>query len=245
MILAPDGQKMSKSKGNTIEPDGLIDQGYGADSIRLMELFIGPWNQAAAWSVQGLAGMHRFLQRIWTLSGEFLEAETAKESHIEETEFASLTHRTIKKVTQDLEKMDFNTAIAAMMQMLNALYKLKAEKGISQSPGWRSTLETLVQLLAPFTPHISEELWEMLGHEESVHISRWPDWDEELVKEELVTLAVQVNGKVRGEILISADISDEEAIAAAKADEKVAEYIKGKHLKKAIYVRGRLVSLVV
>jgi leucyl-tRNA synthetase len=245
MILAPDGQKMSKSKGNTIEPDGLIDQGYGADSIRLMELFIGPWNQAAAWSVQGLAGMHRFLQRIWTLSGEFLEAETAKESHIEETEFASLTHRTIKKVTQDLEKMDFNTAIAAMMQMLNALYKLKAEKGISQSPGWRSTLETLVQLLAPFTPHISEELWEMLGHEESVHISRWPDWDEELVKEELVTLAVQVNGKVRGEILVSTDISDEEAIGAAKADEKVAEYIKGKHLKKAIYVRGRLVSLVV
>jgi leucyl-tRNA synthetase len=245
MILAPDGQKMSKSKGNTIEPDSLIDDGYGADSIRLMELFIGPWNQAAAWSTDGLAGMYRFLQRVWTLAGEYLEAETTKESHIEQTEFVVLAHRTIKKVSKDLEKMDFNTAIAAMMQMVNELYKLKADKGVKQTPGWRESLETLVQLLAPFAPHISEELWQMLEHEESVHISKWPEWDEELVKEEMVTLAVQVNGKVRGEIVVMADISEEDAIKEAKANEKVAEYIKGKQINKAIYVPGRLVSLVV
>jgi leucyl-tRNA synthetase len=245
MILAPDGQKMSKSKGNTIEPDGLIKDGYGADSIRLMELFIGPWNQAAAWSTQGLAGMHRFLQRIWTLNEEFLESEPKSESHMEETELASLTHKTIKKVSQDLDKMDFNTAIAAMMGMVNELYKLKAEKGMHQSPGWRSSLETLIQLLAPFAPHITEEMWLMFGHEESVHISRWPEWDEELVKDDLLTLAVQINGKVRAEILVSADISEEEAIKAAKQDKKVAEYIKDKKIKKAIYVTGRLVSLVV
>jgi leucyl-tRNA synthetase len=245
MILAPDGQKMSKSKGNTIEPDGLIKDGYGADSIRLMELFIGPWNQAAAWSTQGLAGMHRFLQRIWTLNGEFLDAEIKPESHIEETQFASLTHKTVKKVSQDLSRMDFNTAIAAMMSMVNDLYRLKAEKGIHQSPGWRNSLETLTQLLAPFAPHIAEEIWQMLGHEESVHISRWPEWDEDLVTDDMVTLAVQINGKVRSEILVSVDISESDAIQAAKQDEKVAEYLKAKEIKKAIYVPGRLISLVV
>jgi leucyl-tRNA synthetase len=195
--------------------------------------------------VQGLAGMHRFLQRIWTLTGEFLESEPKKESHLEEAEFAVLTHKTIKKVTKDLEDMDYNTAIAAMMQMVNELYKLKAENGVSQNPGWRNSLETLVQLLAPFTPHIAEELWQMLGHEGSVHISAWPTWDEELVKEDIITLAVQVNGKVRAEILVTAGISEEDAIETAKKDEKIAAYIKGKHIKKAIYVSGRLVSLVV
>jgi leucyl-tRNA synthetase len=245
MILAPDGQKMSKSKGNTIEPEGLIKDGYGADSIRLMELFIGPWNQAAAWSTDGLAGMYRFLQRVWTLASEYLEAENAKESHIEEAQFAVLTHKTIKKVSQDLERMDFNTAIAAMMSMVNELYKLKAENGISQSPGWRNALETLVQLLAPFTPHISEELWQDLGHSESVHVSHWPKWDENLVKEDMITLAVQVNGKVRAEIIVDADISEEDAIRDAKLNEKVMEHIKDKEIKKAIYVPGRLVSLVI
>jgi leucyl-tRNA synthetase len=245
MILAPDGQKMSKSKGNTIEPDGLIKDGYGADSIRLMELFIGPWNQAAAWSTQGLAGMHRFLQRIWTLVGEFLEADMQNQAHIDEVELAAISHKTTKKVTQDLEKMDLNTAIAAMMSMVNDLYKYKADKGIEQSPGWRSSLETLTQLLAPFSPHITEEIWQMLGHEESVHISRWPKWDENLIKEDLITLAVQINGKVRAEILVDTDISSEDAIAEARANEKVAEHLKDKQIKKAIYVPGRLVSLVI
>jgi leucyl-tRNA synthetase len=244
IILGPDGHKMSKSKGNVVNPDEQVNS-YGADSLRLYMMFMGPYDQGGPYNMGGIAGTRRFIDRIWTLVGEFLESELKSESHIEETEFASLTHKTIKKVTQDLEKMDFNTAIASMMSMVNELYKLKAEKGVYQSPGWRSSLISLTQLLAPFAPHITEEIWQLLGHEESVHISRWPEWDEELVKEDLITLAVQINGKVRAEILVSADVSEDDAINEAKNHEKVAEHIKGKDIKKTIYVPGRLVSLVI
>jgi leucyl-tRNA synthetase len=245
MILAPDGQKMSKSKNNTIEPDGLIEQGYGADSIRLLELFIGPWNQTAAWSTQGLAGMHRFLQRIWTLKEEFLEGGEASGSDTEDLKLNTITHKTVKKVTNDLITLDFNTAIAAMMTMVNELYKIKAENGIKNSMAWKNTLDSLTQLLAPFTPHIAEEMWSDLGHEESVHLSSWPKWDEALVAEKTITLAVQVNGKVRAEITVFADISEEQAIEKAKSDAKISEQLAGKEIKKAIYVPGRLVSLVI
>ena len=243
MILAPDGRKMSKSWGNTIEPGELIDQGYGADSIRLMELFIGPWDQAANWSVEGMGGTFRFLQRFWTLVGEFLEAPAG--SSDKDLQIIAQTHKTIKKVSQDLEKLDFNTAIAAMMGLINEFYKIKAEQPIIQSDGWRFALENLTQLLAPFAPHIAEEVWHDLGHEESVHVSAWPAWDDKLVVEDIITLAVQINGKVRAEIVAPADITKEAAIAAAKADEKIAALIKDKTIKKEIYVPGRLVSLVV
>jgi leucyl-tRNA synthetase len=243
MILAPDGQKMSKSKGNTIEPDELIGQGYGADSIRLMELFIGPWNQAVSWSVDGIGGTFRFLQRYWTLAEEFIDADGS--NNAKDLEMTAVVHKTIKKVTEDLHRMEFNTAVAAMMSLVNELYKFKADEGVNQSAGWRFALETLTQLLAPFAPHITEEVWESLGHEESVHISRWPAWDEKLVTEEVITLAVQINGKVRSEIIVAADISEADAIAASKADAKIAPQIEGKDIKKEIYVPGRLVSLVV
>jgi leucyl-tRNA synthetase len=244
IILGPDGHKMSKSKGNVVNPDEQVNS-YGADSLRLYMMFMGPYDQGGPYNMGGIAGTRRFIERIWTLVGEFLESESKSESHIEETELASLTHKTIKKVTKDLEKMDFNTAIAAMMSMVNELYKLKAKKGISQSPGWRSSLTSLTQLLAPFAPHITEEIWQLLGHQESVHISSWPEWDEGLVKDDMVTLAVQINGKVRAEIWVSADISEDDAINEAKNHEKIAENINGKEIKKAIYIPGRLVSLVV
>ena len=243
MILAPDGQKMSKSKNNTIEPDSLIEQGYGADSIRLMELFIGPWNQAVNWSVEGIGGTFRFLQRYWTLVEEFLEAPM--DGNVKDLEITALVHKTIKKVSQDLHRMEFNTAIAAMMSLVNDLYKVKAEEPISHSAGWRFAMETLTQLLAPLAPHITEEVWQNLGHESSVHISSWPQWDEKLVVEEVITIAVQINGKVRSEIVVEADISEQEAVRLAKDDEKVKNYIKNHEIKKAIYVPGRLVSLVI
>ena len=243
MILAPDGSKMSKSKNNTIEPEELLGHGYGADSIRLMELFIGPWNQAASWSVDGIGGVFRFLQRYWTLCEEFIEAKPG--AGPKDLEIMAAVHKTIKKVSQDLHRMDFNTAIAAMMGLVNELYKAKAESPISQSDGWRFALESLTRLLAPFVPHITEEVWQNLGNSTSVHVTDWPAWDDNLVAEEFVTLAVQINGKVRSEILVNIDISEAEAIAAAKTDEKVASLIKGKDIKKEIYVPGRLVSLVV
>ncbi len=248
MILAPDGRKMSKSWNNTIEPDQLIKQGYGADSIRLLELFIGPWNQAASWSVEGLGGTFRFLQRVWTLTGEFLEAKEGAKGHNAELEvqIARVSHRVIKKVSQDMAELGFNTAIATLMETVNELYKIKSKHNFSLAKSaWQDALIALTQLLAPFAPHIAEELWQELGQSGSVHISRWPAWDEELVKEDLVTLAVQINGKVRAEILVEAGIDQKAAIEAAKADEKVAKIIAGKKLKKAIYVPERLVSLVV
>ena len=168
MILAPDGQKMSKSKGNTIEPDELMEQGYGADTIRLMELFIGPWNQAASWSVEGMGGTYRFLQRVWTLVGEFLESSPGKSGHNTEleVEIARPVHKTIKKVSQDLQSLGFNTAIAALMECVNDLYKIRTEHDFGLAyDTWNGALENLVQLLAPFAPHMAEELWAELGHD--------------------------------------------------------------------------------
>jgi leucyl-tRNA synthetase len=248
MILAPDGQKMSKSKGNTIEPDSIIDQGYGADSIRLMELFIGPWNQSAAWSVEGLGGTFRFLQRTWALVQEFLETSPQAGGHNAEleTQITRVVSRTIKKVSQDLGTLSLNTAIAALMECVNELYKLKSDHNFGLAhKTWHQSLSNLIQLLAPFAPHITEEMWQDLGHDGSVHISRWPTWDEELLKEDLLTIAVQVNGKLRGELLLPADVSEAEAIEAAQKDERVAKNLEGKKIKKSIYVPGRLVNLVV
>lgn len=263
MILAPNGLKMSKSKGNTIEPDSLIEQGYGADSIRLMELFIGPWDQAANWSLEGLGGTFRFLQRTWTIVQEFLDeaksheltAKSSKGGHNSELEvqIARSVHKAIKKVSQDMQPLSFNTAIAALMECVNELYKTKSlptgqagqhDFGLAHKV-WHENLEKFVQLLAPFAPHIAEELWEQLGNKDSVHLSQWPVWDEELIKERLITLAVQINGKVRAEVLVDIDISEEAAIETAKNDDKVAKILEGKKIKKTVYVPGRLVSLVI
>ncbi|MBX4197342.1 leucine--tRNA ligase [Candidatus Saccharibacteria bacterium] len=243
IILGPDGQKMSKSRGNVINPDEMV-KSYGADSLRLYLMFMGPYEQGGPYDMGGIAGTRRFLDRFWTLLGEFLEAgSTAGDA--QGLEITAAVHKTIKKVSQDLERLDFNTAISAMMELVNHLYKLKAETGLTQSASWRFALETLTQLLAPFAPHIAEEIWESLGHDSSVHISTWPQWDEKLVAEEIITLAVQINGKVRSEIVVPTDISEAEAIEIAKADEKIAPQLDGKTIKKAIYVPGRLVSLVI
>lgn len=248
MILAPDGRKMSKSWGNVISPDELIDQGYGADSIRVMELFIGPWNQQANWSVEGMGGCFRFLQRVWTLCQEFLESPQdamPEDNASSSRQINVISHKTIEKVSRDLNNMDFNTAISALMEMTNVLYKVKAEDSFADKQTWTFAIETLVQLLAVFAPHMTEELWEQLGHSESIHISSWPVHDEAYLVDEQITIVVQVNGKVRGEIQIASDASEEEVMVQAKAHEKVASYIEGNKLKKEIYIKGRLVSFVV
>jgi leucyl-tRNA synthetase len=240
MILAPDGQKMSKSKGNTIEPDGIIEQGYGADSIRLMELFIGPWNQAANWSVSGVAGTNRFLQRVWTLVGEFQEA---KQGSQESPDLLRAVHKAIKKVSEDLQDLSFNTAIAAQMELVNELYRLKAQDRYA-SKDWRWACETLLQLLAPFAPHITEELWHELGHEDSIHTSSWPKYDPAYLVNDTVTIAVQVNGKLRGQVSVPADAEEQAVIEAVAANEKIAVHLQGRQPRKTIYVAGRLVNFV-
>ncbi len=243
MILAPDGNKMSKSKGNTIEPDSIIDQGYGADSIRIMELFIGPWNQSANWSLEGISGSFRFLQRIWTLVQEFT-ARASEAGDDGSLELRRVIHRTIKKVDQDLTKLNFNTAIAAQMECVNHLYHIKATDKFTANE-WQWALETLLQLLAPFAPHISEELWQQLGQVGSVHTSRWPSYDEAYLVEQKLTIVIQVNGKVRAELRVSADATEAEITQAAKTHQKLSGYLQNQTINKTIYVPKKLVNFVI
>jgi leucyl-tRNA synthetase len=258
MILAPDGRKMSKSWNNTIEPDDLIDKGYGADSIRLMELFIGPWDQSASWSTEGIGGTFRFLQRVWTLTQEFASANSVASSKQqaaskEDEELLKITHKTIKKVSQDLEEMSFNTAIATLMETTNQLYKIKAKDGFSKVQPWKQALKTLVQLLAPFAPHITEELWSQLSEipnsknqipKTSVHLSTWPVHEEKYLKSDTITIVVQVNGKVRANIIIAATADEKAIIKAAQADVKVSEHLKDNQVRKTIYVPQKLINFV-
>lgn len=244
MILAPDGRKMSKSWGNVIAPDDIIEQGYGADAIRIMELFIGPWNQSAAWSVEGMGGCYRFLQRVWTITQQFIESQ-AKTSAGTQPNIVAETHRTIQKVTEDIRDMGFNTAISALMEFTNTLYKAKAEDQFADADAWQAALDALVQLLAPFAPHMSEELWHDLDHEDSVHLTSWPEWDDALLAHEQMTIAVQVNGKLRGTITVPSDADKEAVLSAAQADTKIAAHIDGQPIRKQIYVPGKLVNFVV
>jgi leucyl-tRNA synthetase len=250
MILAPDGNKMSKSKGNTIEPGTLIDQGYGADSIRIMELFIGPWNQSANWSVEGMGGSYRFLQRIWTLTQEFLVkaiagSETASDSTILQADILRAIHKATKKVTRDLQELNFNTAISAQMECLNALYKLKEQDDYANYDTWRYTIETLLQLVAPFAPHVAEELWQQMGHGESIHTSQWPEYDEDLLIEETMTIVVQINGKLRAQLDIASGTDEAAIVDVARQDANVQSHLLNSEIRKTIYVPNKLVNFVI
>lgn len=237
-VNAEDGRKMSKSLGNVIDPLDIIDQGYGADTLRTYVLFMGPIELDSAWSSQGVGGVYRFLNRVWTLTQEYLDADksdTQIDSAIE-----TIRHRTVKKVTSDYHDLSFNTAIAALMEYVNELYKAKT-KGFSA--GWQSQLETLAQLLAPFAPHMSAELWESLGHDEPLDTAKWPVWDDELAKAESMTIAVQVNGKLRATLDFSVDADEAHITESALSEPNVKRHIEGEP-RKVIYVKGRLVSIV-
>jgi leucyl-tRNA synthetase len=250
MILAPDGAKMSKSKGNTIEPGGLIDQGYGADAIRIMELFIGPWNQSAAWSVEGLGGSFRFLQRVWAITQDILEhnANAGDDNHgtTSDLELKRTMHRAIRRVSKDLEGLGFNTAIAGLMETVNELHKLRTSVPMGvYGDTWYWAVKTLNQLLAPFAPHITEELWAQLGAESSIHLSEWPKADEQYLMSDTMRVIVQVNGKLRSQIVLPADASKDQVLEAARADSKIARQLAGQDIKKSIYVPGKLVNFVI
>jgi leucyl-tRNA synthetase len=207
-----------------------------------MELFIGPWNQEAAWSVEGMGGCFRFLQRVWTLNQEFRDESGGGSG--EQRDVLIATHQAVHRVTKDLHEMGFNTAIAALMEFTNELYKIKAQSGFTDAEAWKFALETLTQLLAPFAPHIAEELWEQLGKNESVHMSDWPKHDDKYLQSSEMTIVVQVNGKVRANVEVPADANKDAILEAAKAHEKVAGYIKD-GVKKEIYVPNKLVNFVV
>ena len=237
MILGADGQKMSKSRGNVVNPDDVID-GYGADSMRLYEMFMGPLEASKPWNMHGVEGVYRFLSKAWrTIIDEDTGAVHSAVQNVEaDAETAKLLNQTIKKVGDDIENFAFNTAISQMMIFINHMSK--------QTVRSKAALEKFVLVLSPLAPHIAEELWQRLGHEGTLAYVDWPEYDSELIKEKELELAVQVLGKIKDRIVVSADASEEAIKEKALASEKVQAAIAGKTVRKVIVIKSRLVNIV-
>ncbi|HJL77940.1 MAG TPA: leucine--tRNA ligase, partial [Candidatus Marinimicrobia bacterium] len=237
MILGEDGAKMSKSRGNVINPDEIIDR-YGADSLRLFYMFLGPLEKAKPWSVSGIQGSNRFIRRVWSMLTEENGNLSKKICDIEaDNDLTRLIHQTIKKVTDDIEALRFNTAISQLMILVNEI------KERDKYP--KTAVELLVLLMSPFTPHMCEELWEKLGYDDTLTYFNWPEYSEKLAKEELISIAVQINGKRRAEIEVAPGIDEESALALALEHENVKKYVDGNEIKKTVLVKDRLLSIVV
>jgi leucyl-tRNA synthetase len=237
IILGEDAEKMSKSRGNVVNPRNYVDR-YGADALRDFLMFIGPWDQGGPWDARGIEGVSRFLRRALSLTddGDPSGAEA------DPAELPRRTNRTVKKITEDLEAFRFNTAIAALMEQTNYLLAIKGQVGEEE---WGDALRTFALVLAPFAPHHAEEMWAAMGEPYSVHEQAWPAWDETLIAAEEITLVVQVNGKLRDRIEVPADITEEAATELALSSERVRLHVEGREIRKSIYVPGRLVNLVV
>ncbi|MFC1892777.1 leucine--tRNA ligase [Chloroflexota bacterium] len=254
-IIIVEQQKMSKSKGNVINPDEYVSE-LGADAVRSYLMFVGPWEQGGEWDDSGISGVSRWLNRVWKLvlggygEGGDVSPDVRQKQKVER-DLSRITHQTIRKVTNDFERLRFNTMIAALMEFSNAIimdiYYLAGSKktGVVASPVWEEAVDTLLLLLAPTAPHLAEELWQQRGHEYSIHNQSWPEWDEELAKDEEITLVVQVNGKLRDRITVPVAITEEEARELALSRQRVRAYLEGRQVAQIIYVPGRLVNLVV
>jgi leucyl-tRNA synthetase len=242
-VTASDGTGFSKSKGNGIDPLEIINSGYGADSLRVYLMFAAPLEVWTRWDPQGVPGAFRFLNRLWTLVGEYNEAKEGNLSSEQEEALRRVINPVIKKVTEDLEANRYNTAIAASMGCLNELYKLKA-KELVKCPTWQETLDSLVALVAPFAPHVADELWQQLGHSFSVNLDSWPKYDEKYLNSDTVIIVVQINGKLRAELQLPAGASEEEVSKAAKENDKVQKQLAGQTITKAIYVPDKLINIV-
>ena len=241
LIQAEDGRKMSKSLGNVVDPLEVIDAGYGADALRTFELFLGPINENSSWNSRGIAGVYRFLNRTWTLTQEYIDSkQSPSNKKIDTAQLNSITHETIKKVTDDINRLSFNTAIASMMEMVNSLYKLKLQ-GIDE--GWGFAIEALIQLIQPFAPHMAAELWQQLGHDTQIDSQPWPVWDEAKIARDTMTIIVQVNGKLRAKLEVVSGESEATIKELALRDENVQKFVLGEP-KKIIYIKNKLLSIV-
>ncbi|MBI1920214.1 MAG: leucine--tRNA ligase [Geobacter sp.] len=250
-MVIKDGSKMSKSKGNVVDPDALIRK-YGADTARLFSLFAAPPEKDLDWSDQGVDGSYRFLNRVWKLVSDNISfignAGPVNPSGLTEEGKAlrRIVHKTIRKVTEDVEdRFHFNTAIAACMELVNALYGFEGKNAPQNAAVLREAIESILLMLAPFVPHVTAELWQATGHPGTMEEHGWPSYDPEAVVDEELLIIVQVNGKLRSKVTVAADAGEDEVKAAAQADEKVIPHLEGKIIRKVIYVPGKLVNIVV
>jgi len=244
VILGADHDKMSKSKGNVVNPDDFVGT-LGADAVRCFLMFIGPWDQGGPWSDVGINGTARWLNRVWDIvarDASSLDTAATNAEMVRDTN--RLLHQTVRKCHRDLDRFRFNTAIAALMELTNHLNKVWADSSVD-SKTWDGCTEKLLLMLAPMAPHMTEELWEMKGHPYSIHQQDFPTWDDDLAAEDVITLVLQVNGKVRDKIEVSANIEESEAQALAMASPKIQGFVAGKSVVKSVYVPGRLVNVVV
>ena len=233
MILGEGGVKMSKSLGNVINPDEMVKI-YGADTLRVYEMFMGPFSQSVAWSTESIIGARRFIEKVWRIGQQVLKQKNSLPTALS---LSKLLQKTIKKVSEDIEGMNFNTAISSMMILATEMEK--AEKVSAED------YKKFLQILSPFAPHVTEEIWNMLGEKRSINLSDWPKWDKKLIQDEEIKIAVQINGKVRAEIMIKTEDGEEEVKKKALGNEVVLRYMAGKSVKKMIYVQNRLINIVV
>jgi leucyl-tRNA synthetase len=228
--LALVSEKMSKARGNVVNPDDVVRE-FGADSLRMYEMFMGPLEQVKPWQTSGIQGVRRFLDRVYTLGGRSVVSEPM------DTETAKLVHRTVKKIGEDIEALRLNTAVSAMMILTNHLV------GLERIP--REALEKLLLCLAPYAPHLAEELWKNLGNASSIADQKWPSYDPALCIDDVIEAPVQVNGKVRGKVMLKREASEAEAVAAALAEPSVQQHLAGRAPSKVVYVPGRILNLIV
>ena len=240
MVLGEDGEKMSKSRGNVVAPDDLVSR-YGADTVRAYLMFFARWESGAPWSYSGIEGAVRWVRRTWNLFTESAPQKPASPETLRNLRRS--VHKTLKRVTYDFEHFEFNTIISSMMILLNDLYAAR-EAGAAGSAEWAEAQNLYLRMMAPVAPHMTEELWQMLGKPYSIHTQPWPQTDEEAAKDEQVTLVVQINGKLRDRLTLPADVSEEEAKAAALASEAVQKFMEGQLPRKVIVVPGKLVNIV-
>jgi len=233
MVLGEGGIKMSKSKGNVINPDEIVKK-EGADTLRVYELFMGPFSQAIPWDTKGVKGARRFLEKVYKLTNQFLDKKGNSQAS---DELQRILHRTIKKVSEDIEALKFNTAISALMEFVNEWQKIGAIG--------KETLESFLKILSPLAPHLAEELWEKLDNKKSIFLEDWPKYNPDLIKEDTITLVVQVNGKVRDQIEVNQGINKEEAEKVVLGREKVKQWIKEKKIRKIIFIPDKLINIVI
>ncbi|HSF83068.1 MAG TPA: leucine--tRNA ligase, partial [Anaerolineales bacterium] len=240
IVLGEDSEKMSKSRGNVVAPDDLVEK-YGADTVRAYLMFFSRWDLGGPWNSSGIEGTARWLRRVWNLVTEQAEGKSDPTTL---RELRRKLHQTLRNVQHDFENFEFNTIISSLMELLNEMYKAR-DHGAAGTPEWEEAIDIYLRMMAPVTPHIAEELWAYLGKPYSIHNQAWPEVDEEAAAEERITLVVQVNGKIRDRIEVPAEINDEDAKTAALASQVVQRYLNGKVPRKVIVVAGKLINIVI